>query len=225
MTSRLVLNLKMHEVSVLLPEYIKFNVPLDVLVPAPYLEQASRVFKGSLVSVGAQNISAQIRGAYTGQVSCEMLQHFGVPKVLLGHQEVEDSIEVLKQKLALAQQAGLEIVFCVSGHVDSVELVDQLDCIGNLGGIAVAYEPIGSIGSGNAAGVESIDAAVRFIKSYLQEKFSSNFGETTVLYGGSVNNNNCREILSQTQVDGLLIGGASLDMAVLREVIEICKQF
>ena len=104
-------------------------------------------------------------------ISCEMLQYFGVPKVLLGHQEVEDSIEILKQKLALAQQAGLEIVFCVSGLVDSVELVDQLNCISDLGGIVVAYEPVGSIGSGNAAGVEPIDAAVRFIKSYLQEKF------------------------------------------------------
>jgi triosephosphate isomerase len=225
MISRLVLNLKMHEVSALLGEYRQLDLPLDLLVPFPYLEQARRVLKDSLVRVGAQDVSAYPSGAHTGQVSHEMLKYFGVSMVLIGHQEVGDSREVLKEKLALTQRFNMDVLYCVSGLANTPELIEQLSCLSHLKGVSVAYEPVGAIGSGDAAGVDSINAAVQFIKAHLQKTFPSNSDETTVLYGGSVNNNNCLEILRQTQVDGLLIGGASLDMTVLREVVDICKQF
>ncbi|MDC3180852.1 triose-phosphate isomerase [Gammaproteobacteria bacterium] len=215
----------MHEVSGLLAEYSKLDVAMDVFVPYPYLGYAAELFHSTALRVGAQNVSVHQRGAYTSQVSHEILQHFKVETVLLGHQEVGDTLEDLEKKIAASQSAGMNVVYCVSGSGKDQALRSQLARIKDLEGVTIAYEPAGAIGSGKAAKIEDIACCVKFIKAVLAEDFPSNFNETAVLYGGSVNNKNCRDILAKGQVDGLLIGSASLDLAVLKEVIEICKQY
>ncbi len=195
-------------------------VQCAVCVPYPYLAQASSLLQGSLVAWGAQDVSEHAKGAYTGEVSASMLREFGSRYVLVGHSERrylhgEDS-KLVARKLRAAQVAGLTAIVCAgetlvqreSGVTEAV-VAEQLDAVTTeLGASAwaravVAYEPVWAIGTGKTASPEQAQAVHAFLRARA-------LPETRILYGGSVKPENAAALLAMKDVDGGLIGGASL---------------
>lgn len=202
-----------------------FGNSVAVCIPFPYLDLARQAVKGSQVQVGAQDVSQFEAGAYTGEVSAQMVAEMGGQLTLIGHSErrtyFAESADVLKSKVTQAIKAGLLIVFCVgedlkirqSGRALEYvlsELANLRDI--KLERVAIAYEPVWAIGTGLTASLEEISEMHLAIKEYLG-------GTIPVLYGGSVKPANAADILAVEGVDGLLVGGASLKAD---EFIAIC---
>jgi triosephosphate isomerase len=211
----------------------------DVLVCPPYvyLPDAVAAARGSGLQVGAQDVAAQAGGAFTGEVSAEMLVDVGCSHVIVGHSERRslfgDSDAVVAAKFAAALDAGLQPILCVgetlaereSGHSVAVvtgQLQAVLDSQGAeaLGRGVVAYEPIWAIGTGLTATpdqAQEVHAAIRALIAAADGKIAK---ELRILYGGSVKASNAQQIFSMKDIDGGLIGGASLDAA---EFLSICS--
>ena len=202
---------------------------LAVCVPYPYLAQASAALAGTTISVGAQDLSEHAQGAYTGEVSGAMLADFACRYVLVGHSERRsfygDSDAVVAAKFAAACNAGLIPILCVgetlaereSGATASVverQLaagIAELEDV-QVGAMMLAYEPVWAIGTGKTATPD--DASD--IHGVLRRALADRLGEKAalavpILYGGSVNRGNAGTLLAAADVDGLLVGGASLD--------------
>ncbi|WJG07807.1 triose-phosphate isomerase [Aliiglaciecola sp. LCG003] len=207
---------------------------IDVLVcpPFPYLQG----FDVSVSALGGQNLSQYNSGAHTGEVSAQMLKSVGCSYVLVGHSERRsdnaESNELVASKVKVALEQGLTPVLCVGEAEDirdSGEFFDfiaaQLDAVLNLVGIAefahivVAYEPVWAIGTGKTASPEQAQEVHAFIRGYLANLDSEVASKLRILYGGSVKAVNAKELFSQPDVDGGLIGGASLDP---QEFLNIC---
>jgi triosephosphate isomerase len=184
--------------------------------------------KGSRIAMGAQNCHWDDEGAYTGEVSAKMLSDLGCEYVIIGHSErrnlFRETDEIINMKLKQALKEGLTPILCVgeswqereSGNTEKV-LEEQLKK--GLNGIAkdsmpkvvIAYEPVWAIGSGKNATPEQARQAHQYIRKVLQELYGAETGENIlVIYGGSVNPENARELLTADEVDGALVGGASL---------------
>ena len=225
-------NLKMHVVDQLIDDYAKYmpNQSIGVFVPYPYLAYARNLFDDTKLFVGAQNISAHSDGAYTGQVSAKIVLDVGVQTVLIGHSEVRRlglDIEAIYQQAA---ENNMNIVYCVGEDLAAYEsnqreavLKEQLKGISALDSITIAYEPIWSIGTGRVASNDDINQSVKVIQDTMAEKSTGNIEAFDILYGGSVNNNNCLDILNGTNVNGFLIGGAALSIDNMLEVMKLCK--
>lgn len=196
---------------------------LAVCVPYPYLSQAQSSLADSPVTWGAQDVSVHTQGAYTGEVAADMLKDFGCTWVLCGHSERralhgETSAQVAA-KAATALAAGLTPVVCVGETLDDrdageVECVigDQLDPVLALGAealrrLVIAYEPVWAIGTGRTATPEQAQAVHAFIRQSLAQHDA---GQVRILYGGSVKANNAASLFAQPDIDGALVGGASL---------------
>lgn len=230
-------NLKMHPASKLLLSYHQMLASegeavfrdFGLVVPYPYLHQAKELF-ASKISVAAQSISEHQSGAYSSQVSGEILQDLDVGTVMIGHSEVRKLGVDVRAQLAIAQSLGMKVVYCIgedasayqSGERDTL-LAEQLSALSTLDNVIIAYEPIWSIGTGVVASVSDINAAFSVINSYLASRFPSNSSNIQVLYGGSINNNNCLEIFTKTEVSGFLVGGVSLHPEKILEVIRLCS--
>ncbi|MER1967167.1 triose-phosphate isomerase [Castellaniella sp. GW247-6E4] len=199
------------------------DAELAVCAPFPYLAQARDALAGTQVSWGAQDVSIHAQGAYTGETSAGMLADFGCVWVLCGHSERralhgETSAQVAA-KAASALAAGLTPVVCVGETLadrdaDQVECVigDQLDPVLALGADAVrrlviAYEPVWAIGTGRTATPEQAQAVHAFIRRALEKRDA---GQVRILYGGSVKAGNAASLFAQPDIDGALVGGASL---------------
>jgi triosephosphate isomerase len=199
-----------------------------VCVPFPYLGQVSAALSGSAIAWGAQNVSEHDSGAYTGEVSGAMLKEFGCRYVIVGHSERrglygEDDARVAA-KFAAARRAGLTPIVCVGetleqrerGETESV-VGRQLDAVigaaGALAGAVLAYEPVWAIGTGKNATPQQAQDVHAFLRGRLS-------GEVTILYGGSVKPGNAKELFAMPDIDGGLIGGASL---VAGDFIAICE--
>lgn len=208
---------------------------IGIAAPFTVLSEVSGLcFKSGLLA-GAQNASDRDFGAFTGEVSPLMLTDIGVRFVILGHSErrslfKETNVEVgLKMRKAL--DCGLLPVFCIGetekereeGSTQRVlheQIVTGLDQVGDKDMFAVAYEPVWAIGSGKIPEVNVIDDAHRFIRSVIAEKISPIKSEqVSVLYGGSVTGKNIGEISSSVNVDGVLVGGASLSPVSFFEIV------
>jgi len=208
-----------------------------VCVPYPYLAQVQAKLAGSAIAWGAQNMSQHARGAYTGEVSAAMLKDFGCTYVIVGHSERRalygESDEVVAEKFAAAQTAGLTPILCVGETLDEREsgiteavVGRQLDAVIAKSGVAalaravVAYEPVWAIGTGKTATPEQAQAVHAFIRGKVRALDAVVADGLIIQYGGSMKPNNAADLLSQPDIDGGLIGGASLNA---EEFLAICR--
>jgi triosephosphate isomerase len=190
-----------------------------------HLDQALGLCEGSALAVGAQDCSAQDSGAYTGEVSAQMLADMGCRWVILGHSERrqyhDEADELVAGKLSAAVKAGLRPIVCVgetraqreSGDAEAVvgnQLTGALAGQDSLEGLVVAYEPVWAIGTGLTATPEQAQAMHAYIRDSLQAVGGVDAGRVRLLYGGSVKPGNAAELFGQQDIDGALVGGASL---------------
>ena len=204
----------------------------DVVVCVPFVNipTALKAFKDLRISVGAQNLFYEKSGAYTGEVSADMLKDLGVKYVIIGHSERrqyfgETDFTVNKKVLA-ALEAGLHPIICVGESLEQRELGITMELIAlqvksALAGVpaeklrkcVIAYEPIWAIGTGKTATAEQAQEIHAYIRTILREKFGAAADETPILYGGSCKPSNAPELFAKEDVDGGLIGGAALKAA------------
>jgi triosephosphate isomerase len=202
-------------------------VACAVCVPSPYLAQASGLLKGSGIAWGAQDVSRFDKGAYTGEVSAAMVAEFGARYTLVGHSERRsifgDADEVVAGKFAAARRAGLTPIFCVGETLEEREaastekvLARQVDALldacgaAQLDGGIVAYEPVWAIGTGRTASSAQAQEAHAFIRGRVSQRDAAVAARLPILYGGSVKAANAAELFAMPDVDGGLVGGASL---------------
>lgn len=213
------------------------GIEAAVCVPFPYLAQAQAALTGSSIAWGAQNLSEQGKGAYTGEVSAAMLLDFACRYVIVGHSERRslygESDELVAKKYVAAQAAGLTPILCVgeslqereSGVTEQV-VARQLDAVIAAAGVTslakavVAYEPVWAIGTGKTASPEQAQAVHAFIRGKIATLDAGVAAGLVIQYGGSVKASNAAELMAQPDIDGGLIGGASL---VADEFIAICR--
>lgn len=215
------------------------DIACDVAVFPPflYVPQAIQALKNSPIRVGAQNVSEQANGAFTGEVAAPMLADVGCSLALVGHSERRSLFaETNEQVLAKVKQLlanGITSVVCVgeslaerqAGQEQEVVkqqlqlLLDELSTF-DWQQIILAYEPVWAIGTGETATPEQAQQMHAYIRSLLAEKDAELAAKTRILYGGSVKAANAKELFAQDDIDGGLIGGASLDAA---EFLAICK--
>jgi len=212
--------------------------PADVAVCAPFtsLDACVVALQGSGVRVGAQNMSAEETGAYTGEVSAAMLVELGVSTVVLGHSERRlynrETDRALADKVPAALAAGLQPILCV-GETEAEreegdterklrhQVGEGLERVPDerLGDVVVAYEPTWAIGTGQVASPEQAQEAIAFVRALVGSRSEAAAERLRVLYGGSVKPENAAEILTQPDVDGALVGGASLDPDSLARIV------
>ena len=202
----------------------------DVIFCAPYvtIAAAMEAAKGSNIKIGAENVHFAPKGAYTGEVSAEMLKAIGVEVVIIGHSErrqyFAETDETVNLRTKAALEAGLRVILCLgevkeqrlSGITDEVVAMQtKLDLAGitaeQLKNVVIAYEPVWAIGTGLTATPEQAQETCAVIRGVLADMYGADVAETvTIQYGGSMNEKNAAELLAKPDVDGGLIGGASL---------------
>jgi triosephosphate isomerase (TIM) len=207
-----------------------------VCAPCPYLAQISQQLGKSTVAWGAQDVSQYDNGAYTGEVSAAMLSDFGCRYVIVGHSERRslfgETNEVVALKFAAALKGGLTPILCVGETLAEREagvaertVAAQLDAVLERSGVeslsraVLAYEPVWAIGTGKTATPEQAQAVHAFLRSAVAKRNAKVANDLTVLYGGSVKGSNAAQLFGMPDIDGGLIGGASL---VAEEFVAIC---
>ena len=187
------------------------------------------------MSLGAQNLYWEQEGAFTGEISIGMLKDCGVEWVIIGHSERRilfgESNEDVCRKADAALQNGLSVIFCVGESLEEREngktsrvLQRQMSALLSrlneqlLRMVVIAYEPIWAIGTGLHATSDQIEESHRLIRGVIEKEFVGISGEVSILYGGSVNSGNCKELSEISEVNGFLIGGASLDAEQFAEI-------
>lgn len=206
------------------------NVKLLICPPFPYLGSVADAIAGSAVALGAQNVSQHESGAYTGEVAPAMLRDIGCEYVIVGHSERRtlygETSEQVAAKFSAAQDAGLKPILCVGETLEEREagrttaVVDeQLAAVVETAGVAafrsavIAYEPVWAIGTGVTATPEQAQEVHRHIRSRLEGLDAAIAESTQILYGGSMKGDNAAGLLTNPDIDGGLIGGASLKSA------------
>lgn len=226
-------------------ESLKVEKPnCDVVVCTPFIHLASvaQVLDASVVGLGAENCADQAKGAYTGEVSAEMVKSTGAQYVILGHSErrqyYAETPEILKEKVLLALQNGLKVIFCCGETLEEREANRQNEVVkAELEGsvfnltaeewknIILAYEPIWAIGTGKTATSDQAEEMLAYIRSIVAQKYGEAVAEeTSILYGGSCKASNAPELFSKPNIDGGLIGGASLKAADFKGIIDAWKK-
>ena len=194
------------------------------------LPDVARVLKGSNVTVAAQNMNDHESGAYTGEIAPDMLKDIGVYTVILGHSERRlyygETNSFINKKVLLALKSGMEVVLCVGETLEEREggkleavLKEQINVglegvdASQMDKITIAYEPVWAIGTGRTASPDDADSAHAYIRSLLAKKYSADVAEKTIIqYGGSVKPDNVKELMAKENIDGALVGGASLTL-------------
>jgi triosephosphate isomerase len=219
------------------------GVDVAIFVPFTCLHEVARMAEDSAVIAGAQNFYYEDSGAYTGEVSAPMLLDLGTKAVLVGHSERREIFGetdmMVARKTKRAVEAGLLPVVCVGETKEERESSDDgmwekvsgqvgrvIEEIGEAGGesLVFAYEPIWAIGTGETATPEDAQDAIGKIRNLLRESRDDGFADgVRILYGGSVKPSNAAEIMAQTDVDGALVGGASLEVASFEELIDAAQ--
>lgn len=182
--------------------------------PFTALATAQEAVRGTKIAIGAQTVSAEEKGAYTGEIAPFLLQELGVNLTLVGHSErrrMGETPEIVMQKLACAQKAGMQVVLCIGETAEEFEkgqteevLKRQLHGLKNFQGLSIAYEPVWAIGTGKVASSTLIRERFHFLQAVLKTNIP-------LLYGGSVTPENLSYLLEDPDIHGFLIGGASLN--------------
>ncbi|MDK7355557.1 triose-phosphate isomerase [Peptoniphilus harei] len=213
----------------------EFN-KVDVLLAPSFvtLESLRKNLKDE-IKVAGQNVSQFDDGAYTGEVSTSMLKDIGVDDVIIGHSERREkfleSDEIINAKVKKALEDDLSVILCLGEsievkeegrEVDFVreELLNSLDGVKNIEKVTIAYEPIWAIGTGKTCSSEDAEKMCREIRNIIDEKYGEVSQKIRILYGGSVKPSNAGEILSKENIDGVLVGGASLKASDFIEIIK-----
>lgn len=207
---------------------IPYDVKLIVAPPFTHLTAVGNILAGSSVALSAQNCADHDKGAYTGEVSAEMIASVNAEYVILGHSERREyygeTNDKLVQKIDLALAAGISPIYCVGEKLDERESGNHFNVVESqikevlfnlipdkMAKIVIAYEPVWAIGTGKTATSEQAQEIHAFIRKCLAEKFGVLAEEISILYGGSCKPSNASELFSQKDIDGGLIGGASLN--------------
>ena len=243
-TPYLAANWKMHKTVAEAAEFVDALLPRiaatqhDVVICPPFTALTAVVERryGTAVKVAAQNMHEEGSGAFTGEVSASMLVELDVEAVVLGHSERRqlfgESDEALARKVPAALVAGLEPILCV-GESEEARDAEQTDAVltrqlqadlaqvepTRLAEVVIAYEPIWAIGTGRTATPEQAQETIAFIRDVLRERGAA-ADRVRILYGGSVKPGNAAELLAQPDIDGALVGGASLDPEEFAAIVE-----
>ena len=208
-----------------------------VCAPFPYLSQVESLIDGSNLMLGAQNLNVNPKGAFTGEVSADMIKDFGARYVIVGHSERRcfygETNDVVAEKTKAAIDADLTPILCVGESFEEKEtgkteavVTEQLNSVISLigidafDGVIIAYEPIWAIGTGLTATPEQAQSAHLFIRNLLASSNDKIAQKTQILYGGSMNAGNAADLISCPDIDGGLIGGAALKAD---DFLQICK--
>lgn len=213
---------------------------IDIVVCPVYtaLSDVSDLLIDSNIFLGAQNVYWEPSGAFTGEISPSMIKDAGCKYVIIGHSErrkyFDESDETVNKRIKAAQSVGLIPIFCVGETLEEHEAGKTIDVVkrqlkGGLEGlenealpkIVIAYEPVWAIGTGKTATPEQAQEVHKFIRGWLNENYSPEVAESLrILYGGSVKPANARELMQQSDIDGALVGGASLDSSSFVEIVK-----
>jgi triosephosphate isomerase len=214
------------------------DVDIAVCPPAVYLGELGKALHATNIGLGAQNVNSKSEGAYTGEISCSMLKDVGCRYVILGHSERRaiygETDSIVNEKLHAVLAAGLTPIVCVGETLEQREAgqtqqVVRSQCIGSLAGLTedqmlktvLAYEPVWAIGTGKTASPAQAEEVHKDIRSLLETQFSASTAQRViVLYGGSVKADNAQELLSEPNIDGALVGGASLKQDSFEGIIK-----
>jgi triosephosphate isomerase len=219
------------------------GVDTKVMVAPPFVTIPAVVeaVKGSSVIVAAQNMNDNLSGAFTGEVSAAMLKDLGVRTVILGHSErralYKETDEFINKKVLLALSEGMDIDLCVGETLEEREAGKLEEVLARqvkvglsgvdarqMSHITIAYEPVWAIGTGKTATPEDADAAHAYIRSLVEKLYSKSVAEELIIqYGGSVKASNVKALMSKTNIDGALVGGASLSVEKFLPIVTFDK--
>lgn len=222
-----------------LKHLVKDVSKVDMMIAPSFtsLSLVSEILSGSNIHLGAQNLSWHAEGAYTGEISAGMLKSTGCDHVILGHSErrqyFQETDETVNKRIVTAIKEGLVPVFCVGETENEREknitfsVLDKQVTTGlqdialeDLSTLVIAYEPVWAIGTGKTASTEQAQEVHQFLRSLLEKSYGSDFAESIrILYGGSVKPANIAELMSMPDVDGGLVGGASLDAETFSKIV------
>ena len=219
----------------------KPNCGVVICTPFIHLASIAQFLDQNIIGLGAENCADKEKGAFTGEVSAEMVKSTGAQYVILGHSErreyYKETPEILKEKVLLAQKNDLKVIFCIGESLEEREAGKQNEVVkAELEGsvfnlseedfrkIVIAYEPIWAIGTGKTATAEQAEEIHAYIRSIIAEKYGAAVADdTTILYGGSCKASNAPELFAKPDIDGGLIGGASLKAADFKGIIDAFK--
>jgi len=216
---------------------------IDVMIAPPFtaLTPVSDVVRGSRVSLGAQNLFWETEGAYTGEISPAMLVSTGCKYVIIGHSErrqyFDETDETVNKKIKAAIKNDLIPVLCVGESEKERESKETFSVLDNqikkgiegfssddLETLVIAYEPVWAIGTGKTATTDQAQEAHQFLRSVLEKSFGNMLAKSIrILYGGSVKPNNIAELMAMPDIDGALVGGASLDPETFSKIVHFNK--
>ena len=221
-----------------LKEVSENNVEIKIAPSFTNLFYTISLLKNSAIEVIAQNVHSEKRGAYTGEISAEMLKSIGVKTVIIGHSErrkyFNETDTILSKKVKAAIENSLNVIFCIGEELSERESGNHFEIIKNqikialidlnndeIKNIVIAYEPVWAIGTGMTANINQIQEMHEFIRKLINEKFGDEISDNIqIIYGGSVKPNNAKDIFSLNDVDGGLIGGASLNFSDFHSIID-----
>ncbi|MCP3893058.1 MAG: triose-phosphate isomerase, partial [Bacteroides sp.] len=214
----------------------------DVIICTPFIHLASvtPIVNPAKIGVGAENCADKVSGAYTGEISAAMVASTGAKYVILGHSERRayygETVEILKEKVKLALANGLTPIFCIGEVLEEREankqnevVLAQLASVYDLSAedfskIVLAYEPVWAIGTGKTASAAQAQEIHAYIRSTIADKYGKEIADnTSILYGGSCKASNAGELFANPDVDGGLIGGAALNVADFKGIIDAFK--
>jgi triosephosphate isomerase len=217
---------------------LKINCDVIICPPFTSLSEANTLIKNTIVKLGAQNVYFEESGAFTGEISPSMLKSVGCEYVIIGHSErrtiFKETDETINKKIIKALEHKLKVIFCVGETLEQREKEITMDVIKNqaseglknitgemLSEIIIAYEPVWAIGTGRNATPQQAQDVHSYIRKLIADKYSDKTAENlTIQYGGSVKPDNAKDLLSQQDIDGALVGGACLKAESFIEIIK-----
>lgn len=216
----------------------KANCEVIICTPFIHLAKVADCIDQNILKLGAENCADKEKGAYTGEVSAEMVKSTGAQYVILGHSErrqyYNETAEILREKVLLALKNNLKVIFCIGETLEEREANKQNEVVkaelegsvfnltkDEFANIVIAYEPIWAIGTGKTATAEQAEEIHAYIRSLVAEHYDSETADnTSILYGGSCKASNAPELFGKPDIDGGLIGGASLKTADFKGIID-----